>query len=271
MVTGEAPFRGDSVYATMTKRLKTDPDAPSKVRPECPPALDKVIFKAMQREPQNRYQAAVEMFMDLQKIAVEQGFRTAITGGVFMPSATAAASYVGPSLSSGHAGADSDVVEPRSSSKESTGSLAEAWGGRGDGAMVSAPTESLPRTNKGLGGLFETESPGPATVRISLDEIDLEGVEDEPNRPAHAGQLGSASSSHSDPFSDSWSEPRGAGNISSRVRDISHRYHEQQARKSYFVDAMLLFAAMLFGIGVGFLALKMIYPSVLDSIPFVGR
>jgi serine/threonine protein kinase len=65
MIVGEAPFRGDSVYATMTKRLKTDPTPPSVARNECPPELDAIVLKAMHREREQRYQSASEIFEDL--------------------------------------------------------------------------------------------------------------------------------------------------------------------------------------------------------------
>jgi serine/threonine protein kinase len=66
MLTGESPFKADSVYATMTLRIKTDPQPPSLVRPECPQALDAIVLKAMARDPQERYQSAAEMLFDLQ-------------------------------------------------------------------------------------------------------------------------------------------------------------------------------------------------------------
>lgn len=68
MLTGESPFKGDSVYATMTKRLKTDPVPPSKLRNECPVELDRIILKAMARNPDQRYQSASEMEFDLKQI-----------------------------------------------------------------------------------------------------------------------------------------------------------------------------------------------------------
>lgn len=68
MITGESPFRGDSVYATMTKRLKTDPRAPSELRPDCPRELDAIVLHAMARDPERRYQSAAEMFFELQKL-----------------------------------------------------------------------------------------------------------------------------------------------------------------------------------------------------------
>jgi serine/threonine-protein kinase len=84
MVTGESPFKGDNVYATMTKRLKTDPEPPSSLRPECPAELDRIILKAMQREPENRYQAAIDMFADLQKLGADLGLPLGGAGAMFM-------------------------------------------------------------------------------------------------------------------------------------------------------------------------------------------
>ncbi len=68
MITGEPPFRGDSVYATMTKRLKSDPEPPSSKRSDSTPELDNVILKAMARDPEKRYQTAAEMFDDLREL-----------------------------------------------------------------------------------------------------------------------------------------------------------------------------------------------------------
>lgn len=65
MVTGEAPFRGESVYATMMKRLKTEPKVPSSLRSECPVELDRIIQKAMARALEERYQSAQAMLDDL--------------------------------------------------------------------------------------------------------------------------------------------------------------------------------------------------------------
>jgi predicted Ser/Thr protein kinase len=69
MITGESPFRGNSVIETMTIRLRSDPEAPSMLRRECPRALDKIILKAMTRDPEKRYQKASEMLSDLQELS----------------------------------------------------------------------------------------------------------------------------------------------------------------------------------------------------------
>lgn len=93
MSTGVSPFRGDSVYATMTKRLKEDPKPPSAHRAEIPPQLDNIILKAMARDPEERYQSAAEMFYDLSELLPEQS----ITSGAFLQiSKHQSESYRGP-------------------------------------------------------------------------------------------------------------------------------------------------------------------------------
>ena len=62
MIAGELPFKGDSIYDTMWKRLKYDPPPPSQIRPECSPALDAIILKAMARAPEERFQTAQAMY-----------------------------------------------------------------------------------------------------------------------------------------------------------------------------------------------------------------
>lgn len=79
MICGESPFRADSVYATMTKRLKTDPPPPSSKRPECSTELDRIILKAMQRNPEERYQSAAEMNYDLQQMTADPATKVAPT------------------------------------------------------------------------------------------------------------------------------------------------------------------------------------------------
>ncbi len=64
MITGESPFRGQSVIETMTMRLRTDPEAPHQLRPDCPVALSNIVLKAMARDPDKRYQSAQEMLED---------------------------------------------------------------------------------------------------------------------------------------------------------------------------------------------------------------
>jgi serine/threonine-protein kinase len=101
LVTGEAPFKGDSAYASISKRLQNDPDSPSVYRIECPADLDRIILKALNRDPEERYQSAAEMFYDLQKMADSIGFSDALGHGILIPPESVFSSkrYVGPTLS----------------------------------------------------------------------------------------------------------------------------------------------------------------------------
>lgn len=68
MITSESPFKGKSVIETMTMRLRTDPEPPHHLRPECPVALSNIVLKAMARNPEKRYQSAGEILEDLEAL-----------------------------------------------------------------------------------------------------------------------------------------------------------------------------------------------------------
>ena len=75
MITGESPFRGETIYDTMWKRIKSDPPPPSHVRSECPVKLDAIILRAMARAPEDRFQTARDMLEQLRFISIEPGLR----------------------------------------------------------------------------------------------------------------------------------------------------------------------------------------------------
>lgn len=73
LLTGDSPFRADSVYATMRKRLQFDPEPPSAFRPDCPPELDSIVLKAMARDPEERYQSGADIQKDLTPLVLQYG------------------------------------------------------------------------------------------------------------------------------------------------------------------------------------------------------
>ena len=68
-VTGDMPFKAESVIQTMTKRLQEDPASPIGINARCPAALSDFTMTALARDPTKRFQTAKEMVEALAKIA----------------------------------------------------------------------------------------------------------------------------------------------------------------------------------------------------------
>jgi len=65
MVTGQAPFRGPNPFAIMNDRLLNNPIPPRELNPEITPELQEIIYRALERNPANRYSSAREFANDL--------------------------------------------------------------------------------------------------------------------------------------------------------------------------------------------------------------
>ena len=65
MFVGHVPFLGESPTAIMLKHLQQAVPSVLDERPDLPPAVDKVIQKAMQKRPENRYASIGELVEDL--------------------------------------------------------------------------------------------------------------------------------------------------------------------------------------------------------------
>ena len=68
MLTGKTPFTGPNPFAIMNDRLLNNPVPPRELNPEISPALQEVIYRALEREPQNRYSTANEFAWDLEHL-----------------------------------------------------------------------------------------------------------------------------------------------------------------------------------------------------------
>ncbi len=65
MLTGDVPFHGPNAFAIMNDRLLNNPVPPREVNPEISPQLQEIIYRALERNPANRYASAREMAHDL--------------------------------------------------------------------------------------------------------------------------------------------------------------------------------------------------------------
>jgi serine/threonine-protein kinase len=66
MLTGSVPFEGENPFAVMNDRLVNNPVPPRQLNPEITPELQEVIYRALEREPQDRYSTANEFAWDLE-------------------------------------------------------------------------------------------------------------------------------------------------------------------------------------------------------------
>ena len=65
MVTGRLPFEGDSPISIALKHIQTEPEPPSTFNPSIPDSLEKIILKAIQKDPQKRYDNVGSLRLEL--------------------------------------------------------------------------------------------------------------------------------------------------------------------------------------------------------------
>jgi serine/threonine protein kinase len=68
MLTGQVPFRGNNAFLIMNDRLLNNPVPPREVDPGVSPQLQEIIYRALERDPKNRYASAHEFAWDLQHL-----------------------------------------------------------------------------------------------------------------------------------------------------------------------------------------------------------
>ena len=66
MLTGKLPFNGPNPMAAMNERLLNHPVPPSVADPTITPQLQEILYRALERDPRNRYAHAYEFKRDLE-------------------------------------------------------------------------------------------------------------------------------------------------------------------------------------------------------------
>jgi beta-lactam-binding protein with PASTA domain/tRNA A-37 threonylcarbamoyl transferase component Bud32 len=67
LLTGRPPFTGDSPVAIAYQHVREAPIPPSRVDPELPDWADPIVLRAMEKDPDDRYQSAADMRSDIQR------------------------------------------------------------------------------------------------------------------------------------------------------------------------------------------------------------
>lgn len=69
-VAGKAPFSGDTAMEICAQVINVDPPPPSRFNPRVPLELDRIILKALAKEPGRRYQSAGELLSALRTVDI---------------------------------------------------------------------------------------------------------------------------------------------------------------------------------------------------------
>jgi eukaryotic-like serine/threonine-protein kinase len=103
MTTGTVPFRGESTAVVFEAILNRAPTPPSRMSPEVPPELDRIINRALEKDRDLRYQHASEMRAELQRLKrdTESGRSAAVAAAQVSSAPAQPSAEVAPRPSSG--------------------------------------------------------------------------------------------------------------------------------------------------------------------------
>src|SRR5512136_309952 len=68
MACGQRPFKGDTAFSLISSIIKDTPRALSEVKRGVPPALERIVAKALAKDPAERYQRALELGDELRAV-----------------------------------------------------------------------------------------------------------------------------------------------------------------------------------------------------------
>jgi serine/threonine protein kinase/cytochrome c-type biogenesis protein CcmH/NrfG len=83
MATGAAPFHGPTLAVVFDEILNKTPPSPSRVKSSVPERLSQIIFKAIEKQKEFRYQSAREMVADLKRLRRDWESGVSRTSGEF--------------------------------------------------------------------------------------------------------------------------------------------------------------------------------------------
>ena len=101
MATGTLPFVAESPVSVAMMQISDKPVAPKEVNESLPVGLEQIILRAMEKDPQNRYENAMQMLIDLSELRKNPGmmFKTRPRSEMALVGAAAKAKLEGDAIS----------------------------------------------------------------------------------------------------------------------------------------------------------------------------
>ena len=67
--TGKLPFTAESALAVLNQHIRAAVPAPTAINPSLPPELEQVLFRALAKNPDQRYQKISQLYADLERVS----------------------------------------------------------------------------------------------------------------------------------------------------------------------------------------------------------
>ncbi|MBR2088790.1 MAG: serine/threonine protein kinase, partial [Oscillospiraceae bacterium] len=87
MLTGQKPFDTDNPISIAVMHMQNTPKRPRVINPDIPVGLEEIILRAMEKDPENRYQTAADMIRDIEAFKANNS----LTFGYYTGNSAAAA------------------------------------------------------------------------------------------------------------------------------------------------------------------------------------
>lgn len=101
MLTGRKPFEGETPTEIMDKLIHEEPPALARFNYNVPQELERIVRKMLQKNPDNRYQGARELFIDLRNLRRDLNAQNATSGISQQPTGQQSTATIAPSSSLG--------------------------------------------------------------------------------------------------------------------------------------------------------------------------
>ncbi len=101
MLTGRKPFEGETPTEIMDKLIHEEPPALARFNYNVPQELERIVRKMLQKNPDNRYQGARELFIDLRNLRRDLNAQNATSGISQQPTGQQSTTTIAPSSSLG--------------------------------------------------------------------------------------------------------------------------------------------------------------------------